>query len=712
MASLEQVTGLLDATVGKVIANVQKQVNDILGEFTITKITVDRLTNELENIKSKVDRNHYTVNKGDDKMLIPEKYGGDKSTIGYHEWSFKFMIYASRSNKHLKELMTWARNQSKPIEKEELEEKAMQMEIDDDEMNSISANLYAKIVSCVSEEAFTLVMSIGDEQQGLETWRRLCSRFDPNTSKATSMGLSGIMCPPKLKNISEVQSGIEKWETKLNEYHKKGNDELPQKVLIELMVNMMPEEIGKWARTEISMGRAGNTKDLRNAIISYIQGLGGSAPTLDVHQVEQANYDRNWMDMNWNNAGPTNTTIYQDLDYAVQEKGKGKGGWKGAPWQFQRYQKGGGVKGKSEGKGGGKGGMKGGPKGKGPQEVRRCHTCGSTNHLAAWCPYNWSRKGGKPLNAWEYDVSDGDHGGGWVEDSLHEWHGTHVNLGTAEGEHEMQLASLTTECRQSHDGDTPITTRNRFSAIREEQQQEQQPKHQQLQQQHERQQYEQQQHEQQEQHEQQQQQQEQEDEMNFMKVARKKALKRWKVPKGAWKPMNIVAVDTIEPNAEDKKQISGLEIEVTTTGESDVAVDTVQVSEPGWTKIEATIDSGAADNVMPEELFGHLPKTDGNPNIRYVAANGDKIPNRGARQVPMYTDDWQRTAIKFQLTDVNKPLISVGHITARKHVVILDEHEGWIINKATGGVTRVHKKNNVYVLPMWVKDFQGQASRS
>ena len=176
--------------------------------------------------------------------------------------------------------------------------------------------------------------------------------------------------------------------------------------------------------------------------------------------------------------------------------------------------------------------------------------------------------------------------------------------------------------------------------------------------------------------------------------------------------MDIVAVDTIEPNVEDKKQISGMEVEVIATSESDVAVDTVQVSEPGWTKIEATVDSGAADNVMLEELFGHLPKTDGNPNIRYVAANGDKFPNRGARQVPMYTEDRQKTGIKFQLIDVNKPLISVGHITARKHVVILDEHEGWIINKATGGVTRVHKKNNVYVRPMWVKDFQGQASKS
>ena len=326
--------------------------------------------------------------------------------------------------------------------------------------------------------------------------------------------------------------------------------------------------------------------------------------------------------------------------------------------------------------------MKGGMKGKGPQEMRKCHTCGSTNHLMAWCPYNWSRKGGKPLNAWEYDTRDGDREGGWFEDSLHEWHGTNENLGTAEGEHEMQLASLVTERKQRQYRGTTITTHNRYSAICEEQQDEERE------------------------------QQQQEDEANFMKTVKKKALKRWKVPKGAWKPMNIVEVDTSEMNIDDKKQVSGLEVEIIDTDEGNVVVDTVQVSEPGWTKVEATVDSGAADNVMLEELFGHLPKTDGNPNIRYVAANGDKIPNRGARQVPMYTEDWQKTGIKFQLTDVNKPLISVGHITARKHVVILDEHEGWIINKATGGVTRVHKKNNVYVLPMWVKDFQGQASRS
>ena len=60
--------------------------------------------------------------------------------------------------------------------------------------------------------------------------------------------------------------------------------------------------------------------------------------------------------------------------------------------------------------------------------------------------------------------------------------------------------------------------------------------------------------------------------------------------------------------------------------------------------------------------------------------------------------------IKFQVGDVNRPLLSVSRMCKAGNAVHFDDQWAKIVNKATGQVTWAEEVNGVYVLESWVPD--------
>ena len=58
--------------------------------------------------------------------------------------------------------------------------------------------------------------------------------------------------------------------------------------------------------------------------------------------------------------------------------------------------------------------------------------------------------------------------------------------------------------------------------------------------------------------------------------------------------------------------------------------------------------------------------------------------------------------MKFQLADVQRPLIAVSHITRAGNKVELLEDGGVITNRKTGKTIKIQREGGVYVLNMWV----------
>ena len=133
-----------------------------------------------------------------------------------------------------------------------------------------------------------------------------------------------------------------------------------------------------------------------------------------------------------------------------------------------------------------------------------------------------------------------------------------------------------------------------------------------------------------------------------------------------------------------------------------------QMLQNGWKKVTVTVDSGSADHVAPEDEFNSSPleESEGSKKgRRYIAANGQKVPNLGQRVVKMSTDDGLPLQVCWQVTKVVKPLLSVSKVTSNGNVVVLDKNHPRIIG-ADGQITWLRRVNGTYECDLWVKEEQ------
>ena len=128
-----------------------------------------------------------------------------------------------------------------------------------------------------------------------------------------------------------------------------------------------------------------------------------------------------------------------------------------------------------------------------------------------------------------------------------------------------------------------------------------------------------------------------------------------------------------------------------------------------------TVDSGAADNVMPRRLLRGKasrvrPSEASIKGVCYVAADDGRIPNEGEADLPFETLEGNKHNWTFQIAEVNKVLASVSSLVDTGNRVIFDKDEesgadiSFIVNKKTGASTKLRRERNVWVLDAWIEE--------
>ena len=128
-----------------------------------------------------------------------------------------------------------------------------------------------------------------------------------------------------------------------------------------------------------------------------------------------------------------------------------------------------------------------------------------------------------------------------------------------------------------------------------------------------------------------------------------------------------------------------------------------------------TIDSGAADNVIPRRMIrGRNNKIRPSPGSRrgvhYVSATNERIPNEGECDFHFTTQDGQEQSYVFQIAEVNKALCAVSYLVDRGNQVIFDQDPktgldlSKIVNKETGQIIPLVRDRNVWVIDAYVDD--------
>ena len=128
---------------------------------------------------------------------------------------------------------------------------------------------------------------------------------------------------------------------------------------------------------------------------------------------------------------------------------------------------------------------------------------------------------------------------------------------------------------------------------------------------------------------------------------------------------------------------------------------------PGSIKLKIMGDSGAADCVLPANIFTDVPLKVGGPKVgrKYTAADGKHICNLGVRTLVGTTSEGHKRKIDFEVAEVTKPLASFSKITKAGHRIILDNdvgQGGYIENKTTGERTALYIENDVYLFDLYV----------
>lgn len=131
------------------------------------------------------------------------------------------------------------------------------------------------------------------------------------------------------------------------------------------------------------------------------------------------------------------------------------------------------------------------------------------------------------------------------------------------------------------------------------------------------------------------------------------------------------------------------------------AVDSVVSGGSGSRRGRITIDSGAAESVMPASEVPEVPikESEGSRRgVNYVAANGSKMPNLGEKNIRFSTKDGTRSGIVFQITHTRKPLASVSKIVKKGNSVTFSPEGSHILNLRTGRKIDIEEANGTYYI--------------
>ena len=119
----------------------------------------------------------------------------------------------------------------------------------------------------------------------------------------------------------------------------------------------------------------------------------------------------------------------------------------------------------------------------------------------------------------------------------------------------------------------------------------------------------------------------------------------------------------------------------------------------GGRSFVVTIDSGAAASVCPPGAFPDEHHYPPDPNLQFVSASGDLVPELYKVRPVVMTEEGYLKETQFSVAQVNKILLSAAEITNRGHVIVLTPNgeNSYIYDMETEEYMKIWQEDGVYV---------------
>ena len=126
---------------------------------------------------------------------------------------------------------------------------------------------------------------------------------------------------------------------------------------------------------------------------------------------------------------------------------------------------------------------------------------------------------------------------------------------------------------------------------------------------------------------------------------------------------------------------------------------------------EITVDSAAEESVCPASWgtqFG-LELVPAGQRMAFISASGGKIEHHGSRKVVVSSVTGKKLTMRFQVTDVQKPLLAVCRLIEQGNVVQFGSEPGqsFVQNVAPGEKLYLQRRGNSWVIPGALAPAQG-----
>ena len=471
---------------------------------------------------------------------------------------------------------------------------------------------------------------------GAEAWRLLTKKYAPTTALRGMQLMLSVVNAPKAKTHKDVSKCIDIWETRVQQLSRDFGEQLSPKMKAAILVSMLPTELQDAVVQNAE--RYDNYDVAKEKIVSIAEAKAMMSKDPD-------KMDCSYYDYGDHNGHPDHDGgDFDEKDAMALGQGGdartcylcGGKGHVAAVCPTPAQPKGGGKgKGKDGGKAGGKGKGKAGSKG-GFQGF--CSYCGRKGHKYADCWDRQKAEGEKPGST----MACLDEGIGEVQGVEHEIQGFEI------GEVEVANPSVDEQC-----GWTTVTYKKpkKSNGI-----------------------------------------------AKSCPTASSCASSSCASGRASSTSNSVAPIRPVEGVCARSRSLGNSRWNRVARADHDFALD-VNALESGLQRGKITIDSGAAESVMPEGMLQgvKLEESEGSRRgVHYITANGGKMPNLGEKKVFFRTRDGGTSSVIFQVTHARKPLASVSRIVSKGNRVVFGSDESYIENVETGRRVPITFENGTY----------------
>ena len=350
-------------------------------------------------------------------------FGGDQRE--WEEFQVKFRSQIAAGVPKGVEILDQVEMMGESVVEEEDWTQLADQECTEDNIDNFSKKLHNLLLSLTTKEANAVVRRC--RGNGLWAWKRMSSSLNPRTLASGIKMISSVLNPGKISNAARADTMIEEWEDKMTKLHVEYDEEISAKMKVAVLYAMLPKDLQERVLDKCAVSwdgtKEGEAEKIYGKVREEVKNIAKSRrdmitpKPMEVDRVQGQYYpttDWGWWDQNpakneeeaaEEQDGEENDNE-NNINFIGGKGGKAKGKGKGECWtcgqtghRAAECPKGKGKTGWS-GKGGwannannqwagnNKGEGKGAKGGWAPQMPKACFGCGSTTHLMRDCPNN------------------------------------------------------------------------------------------------------------------------------------------------------------------------------------------------------------------------------------------------------------------------------------------------------------------------------------